>query len=448
MAQYFERGDNRGPAIPYRILATLLFADDRHGTQQLVPFLGAGASIGGRPPENQPEVSNPAPAEVDRFTGALGLAGTAARFMELAARLAVRIQASEQAALTGRPRPDPFTAACNAKYPPSATELAAALAFRAVYDTFERPRRRIQPLLDVGDKELVQLLTWIADLTEIGPSVPPLLSVASFYQYTSPKTLWPDLKQIFQNKTTPTRTHWLTARAALAHLAQEDNDKDYLIVTTNYDCLMEKALESVAVPYCVLTVVSPDKPVEVRFSPNMQQYLAVKDVRYQALREEHSTLLPGYFTLSLRKPVAILFKLHGCLFPDSPRHQSVILSDEDYVRYIMQMHDGAMIPSEVSKYLQSPGFLFLGYSFSDWNVRAIYKSVIKKRPSNDPSESGENGPGDTEPKDYAVLREFSHYESALCRTNVHMLITDLTKFTRRTMAFAPKRIRKGAQPVH
>jgi hypothetical protein len=427
MAQFFEEGNNGGPEIPYRKLSELLFTDDELGFQLLVPFLGAGASVGLRPPANESVELNPVPAEeVKRFSSALGLSGTAARLIELLAQLALSIEAREQAAIGARKVSDAFKTACEAKYPPSATDLAAALAVQANYDGFERPRRRIGPLLAMGKEErekLNQLLTWIADLTEIGSSVPPLLSVASFYQYQLPGSLRDDLKRIFKSKTTPTLTHCLVAYAALAHL--KGNYKHYLIVTTNYDCLMEKALDLIDRPYCVLTVVSPTQPVGVRFSPNMQQYLGLKASYYDDLRKGAP---PGQFWLDLPKPVVILFKLHGCLSPDSPS-DDVVLSDEDYIRYLMQMHDGAMIPALLSQYLNSAGFLFLGYSFSDWNVRAIYKSVITRR-FNQPNLT-ERGTREAETKDWAVVHEFSHYESVLYRTSIHMIVTALAKFARK-----------------
>jgi hypothetical protein len=447
MAQYYERGDDRGPAIPYGTLTELLFVDDPiHFTQRLVPFFGAGASIGAKPPAQEPAVQYPAEADCKKLIDALGFSALAAQLMELAIRLAARIQVSEEAARGGQSRPTPFDLACAAQFPPSASELAAALAQKVQYDGFERPRRRIRPLLALGDDELVQLLTWIAELTEIGPSVPPLLSVASYYESTDQNALWNDLKEIFKNKRTPTPAHLLVARAAETHVKQAETDvkqKDvrpnYLIVTTNYDCLTEIALESMNVAYCVLTVTSPDKPVQIRFGPSMQEYLGYKDARFESLKLEQSGKYPKDFTLDLRKPVVIVFKLHGCLSPDNADSESIVVSDEDYIRYLMQMHDGAMIPAEVSKSLGAPGFLFLGYSFADWNVRAIYKSVIKKRTSS---------PG-RQPRDYAVVRDFSHYESALCQTDIHMLVTSLATFAAQMMGAAPEPVRARAlQEAH
>jgi hypothetical protein len=81
------------------------------------------------------------------------------------------------------------------------------LAAESSFDGFERTRRRVAALLVADSAELEALITYIADLTEIGPSVPPLLSVASYYESTLERAqLWRGLRRILENKQTPTST--------------------------------------------------------------------------------------------------------------------------------------------------------------------------------------------------------------------------------------------------
>jgi len=439
MGEYFEEGSSRGPAIPYDGIATDFFTSSSDRTQKMVPFLGAGASLGPRPAWNESPEHYPDALITKSVVDTLKLTGTASRFMELAIRLASKIQDSQQSAQAGQPRPDPVLMAQQAKYPPTASELAAALAFRSKFDGFERSRQRVASLLTTNDRELVDLLRWIAELTEIGPSIPPLLSVASYYEYTLQRSrLWRDLRSIFENKTTPTRTHWLTARAAEHHLSLRPR-KDYLIITTNYDRLMEIALQKTGVPYCVMTVGSADQYVDLAFSTDMQEYLELTPPEFASLKQEHSRKFAKNFNLDVPKPVAIVYKLHGCLFPEEPERDSVVLSDEDYIRYLMQMYDaGGMIPSEITKQMSSAAFLFLGYSFSDWNVRGMYKAVVKQR-----TVAQMKGVSD-----FAVVRDFSSYETAFCREGngrIHLLVTDLARFARGMMHYAPARRRKNRQ---
>jgi len=427
---FFDRSHGGNPAIPYEQVAELLFTDDPSGTQKLVPFLGAGASLGQRSRAENPTPPRVAADKVDAIIEMLNLSGTAARFVELAAQLAIRIQALQGQSEERPFNQNAFQAACAAKYPPSAGELAAALAFRSKYNGFERPLRRMQPLLTISEDELTALVKFVADSTEIGSSAPSLLASASYYQYTTPEQLLEDLGHIFRSKTTSTRTHWLVAQAALKHLAGKY--KHYLVITTNYDSLMERALERVQLPYCVLTVTSPDEPVDARFSSNVQRYLELKDdARYQSLVKTRS--YPRDFVLELRRPLVILFKLHGHLSPSDNNHNGIVISDEDYIRYLMQMREGgAMIPAMVSGYLNSPAFLFLGYSFSDWNVRAIYKSVITRRFKG--SKLDEKIRDSV--RDWAVVHEISDYESKWSRESINLIITDLRSFVRKVRGAA------------
>jgi hypothetical protein len=345
--------------------------------------------------------------------------------------MAARIEAQEKARAEG-PNADPFTAACDAPFPPSASDLAAALAHRAKYDGFERPRRRISELMSGKSQEIAQLLRYIADLTEIGPSVPPLLPVASYYEYTLDREkLWKDLKRIFDQKKTPTSAHELVARAAQHHLGLKPR-RDYLIITTNYDCLIELALSRLHVPYCVLTVVNSDQYVDVTFPEALREYLALDSSEFEEVKAEHAHKYPKGFTLQLGQPVVLVYKLHGDLFPQQPGRDSVVLSDEDYIRYLMRMQDAAgMIPSEITTLIESPAFLLLGYSFSDWNVRAVYKAVVRQRTQ----ERQKNV------RDYAVVREINVYETAYVGEggggHIHRLITDLSKFAAGILAHAP-----------
>jgi hypothetical protein len=325
-----------------------------------------------------------------------------------------------------RPRPS-IRSGRPATRPPSAGELSAALAVRAQFDGFERPRQRLRPLIDADNADLVSLLRWLADLTEIGPSVPPLLSVASYCEFVLRRDpLWNDLRAIFDNKTTPTEAHRLVADAAARHLAVQPRT-DFLIITTNYDRLTEIALEQADVPHYVLSVGHADQYVDVRFSPNFQPRLGLSDADMHDLRSDNARRLPKNFTLDVGTRVAIVFKLHGCLFPEqigNPPRDSVVLSDEDYIRYLMRMQENlGMIPSEITRLMEKPGFLFLGYSFSDWNVRAIYKTVVRQRTQL--------------VTDYAVVREFSAFESKFCQERIDLLVTDLARFADRLRRQAP-----------
>jgi len=275
--------------------------------------------------------------------------------------------------------------------------------------------------------ELRRVLQALASLTGIAPSTVPLLAVSSYFEYTlARKRLAETLRDIFAGKDTPTATHRLVARAAAHFMARNPHD-DYLIVTTNYDWLMERALTDAGAPFCVLTVDRQDRKVYTRFGPTVRAYLGFDDREYAELVEEHQgKKFPSGFSLRTRRPLVIVYKIHGDLYDQQPR-DSVIISDEDYVDYIYRMADNqGAVPAAITPLLEDKVFLFLGYRFADWNVRTIYRRIVERR----------GAPEDL--LDYAVVRELSAYEQGFFgQRRIRVLKTDLANFVRGIQQNAP-----------
>lgn len=362
--------------IPYLGLAEDIFSP----RQKVIPFIGAGASLGD--PLASPPVTLPDAAVIERQAVELGLVGEAKRFLEQAIRHAYEIQA-----LDALPVGKAFELAKSEPYPPSAKVLANALATSSNYQALEWPR--------------------------------PLLPVSSYYQFTfDRRKLWDSLQAIFENKSSPTKTHELVARAARWHQNSAPYG-EYLIITTNYDRLMELALDQLGVAYCVLTVDRDDYRVDARFSHSMQGWLGLGDQDYRDfVAQNQMRPSPELFSFSSHpKPVVMLFKIHGCLYPERNGSDSIVLSDEDYIDYLSHSGGNGLIPAALLPVMENTGFLFLGYSFRDWNIRGIYKTLVKKRHSR------------RSVRDYAVSLHCSHYESAFFQHSaIHILETELMTF--------------------
>jgi hypothetical protein len=120
------------------------------------------------------------------------------------------------------------------------------------------------------------------------------------------------------------------------------------------------------------------------------------------------------------QPLALVCKMHGCLNPRlKETDDGVIISDNDYVDYIEQMNssEGAF-PAYVRRIMQDKAFLFLGYSFADWNVRSVFQTIRKKRSEN------------VKFRDFAVTSYLGEYEQQFFnRNNLGVLRTDLNTFT-------------------
>jgi hypothetical protein len=129
-----------------------------------------------------------------------------------------------------------------------------------------------------------------------------------------------------------------------------------LIVTTNYDGMMERALTRRRIAY---------EPV------------------YQPL-----TGFPGEAELQdrLSDPTRlILYKIHGSL-SDGTDTARLIITEDDYIGFLtVATRKGEVVgvPTLIEAELVASTLLFLGYSLEDWDFRTIYKGLIEPLPEDD-----------------------------------------------------------------
>jgi hypothetical protein len=375
MASIFGATDS--PPIPYLGLSSEIV----NSSQKLVPFLGAGASLAGATTIAQKQPASPDQQMRDLIADQLGLTGAAREYLSEAIVQAFRLQAFES-------DPNSIVQDVIAKpIPPSASELANALAAAVSYK---------------------------------GAWPYSLLAVASYHEFVFKREMHREmLYRLFASKTEPLPTHELVALAAVRHL-KNNTRRDYIVITTNYDRLIERAMEGAHVPYCALTVDRQDRKVDVRFSDSVQAWLGFSDNEYREFQDEQNSKYPELFFFSNRpKPLAVVYKIHGCLYPPKPGRDSIVLSDEDYIRFLKWQgeHGERIVPAAVRSLMHDKGFLYLGYSFSDWNVRGLYEMFVGERP------------GGKSIQDYAVVNAVNPYESAFfAAQTIHLLVTDLVSF--------------------
>ena len=136
-----------------------------------------------------------------------------------------------------------------------------------------------------------------------------------------------------------------------------------LIVTTNYDRLMERALDRAKRPYKVVV-----QPVS-GFTPDEQT----------KLRDE----LAGYNGL-------IVYKLHGSFY-DPPKGGKgsnklvnavpprLIITEEDYIEFLTIVGiEDVGVPKLIAEKIVDSALLFLGYGLEDWDFRTLFKGLNEK----------------------------------------------------------------------
>jgi hypothetical protein len=260
---------------------------------------------------------------------------------------------------------------------PSGAELAAALAKESRY-----------PATD----------TW--DLLRVSQYVDAVLGERQLYRY---------LRKIFDVDYPTTSLHAFLAR--LPAVARENRAPQPLVITTNYDDLVERALRERDEPYDVVWYEAKGS-LGGKFMHRPPGGTAVPiDVpdKYDA-------------GLSLAEQPVIL-KLHGAIDRDDPKGNgdSFVITEDNYIDYLAQGDVGSQIPVTLRERMGDSHFLFLGYSMRDWNLRVILNRIwgaqeldlkswaIQREPEDPTTKKIEErlwaARGDVEPL-YVELREY------------------------------------------
>jgi hypothetical protein len=214
------------------------------------------------------------------------------------------------------------------RFAPSGGELARTLAERSLYP----------------DRDL--------DLLRISQYVDATLGERQLYRY---------LHSIFDSDYPPTSLHRLLAR--LPPVLRERGAHQALILTTNYDDLVERALTDAGESFDVVWYEAKRGPQQGRF----------------VHRDPWGDVIPirrpnKYTGLDLAERSVVL-KLHGAIDRADANRDSYVITEDSYIDYLVGGDVGEQIPVALRERMADSHFLFLGYSMRDWNLRVILNRI-------------------------------------------------------------------------
>ena len=178
-----------------------------------------------------------------------------------------------------------------------------------------------------------------------------LARIASYYSARLGRPLLNgELRKQLAGPFTPGRIH-----RYLADLGQS-----LLVITTNYDGLLEQAFrEAGHDPHVVYHPFDdPDRAgVILWHKPGTNP-------------EAFGEIEPQNLTLPIdKKP--IIYKMHGHRHGGSEREDAYLITEEDYVEFLAEMQ----VPPVILRKLRNSSLLFLGYGLRDWNVRVLLRNL-------------------------------------------------------------------------
>jgi hypothetical protein len=254
--------------------------------------------------------------------------------------------------LVGRPEQAGFSP--GGEWLPSGQELARYLADTAGFE-------------QEGAPDLARVSQWIEVMDGSGP-------------------LYEKLHAIFDGNFATTAMHDLLAE--LPEILRERGwlprpgfPRYPLIVTTNYDDVLERAFEARGEPF------------------DLVWYAARGEQRGRFLHrtpegETHRITVPNeYRDVTLTERCAIL-KIHGAVsrreqaasdeasldsdfgFEDATvDHDSYVITEDDYITFLAHADISGLVPVTLAGKLRKSNFLFLGYGLRDWNLRVILHRI-------------------------------------------------------------------------
>lgn len=160
------------------------------------------------------------------------------------------------------------------------------------------------------------------------------------------------LREIFSFRQNPTPMHEFLA----------STPKPLLIVTTNYDDLMERALEAKGKAYDVVVhITAYDKVLWWQHGSAEPEELLADDLDIDV----HTT--------------AVVYKMHGAIDRRPNQVGHYVITEDDYVEFLTRMTRRSVIPPIFAEPFQRRPFLFLGYGLYDWNLRVILNRIQEFR---------------------------------------------------------------------
>jgi hypothetical protein len=224
---------------------------------------------------------------------------------------------------------------------------------------YRPPDARYKPgVYPPSGSELAEVLAKYVNYPKAG-----VLDLARVSQFVAAKLgadgLYDELHKIFDADYPPTRLHSFLARLA-RHIRKAKTSECMLLVTTNYDDVLERAFRDENEPYDLITYINDGL------------------FRHTPFGGEPSVIWePNTYTDIPIDRRTVIAKIHGAVGRHAGGPDSFVITEDDYVNYITHADIDRLFPATLAEKIKRSHFLFLGYSLRDWNVRVMLYRLRK-----------------------------------------------------------------------
>jgi hypothetical protein len=135
-----------------------------------------------------------------------------------------------------------------------------------------------------------------------------------------------------------------------------------LIITTNYDDLIERAF-------------SDKKDYDLVIHTTGEEF-GDKILWRKHLSDEYEKVIPNKLHIDLNQRT-VIYKMHGTINRNESSLDQYVITEDDYIEFLSRMTKTKAIPAIFAEKFQNSPFLFLGYSLMDWNLRVVLNKINK-----------------------------------------------------------------------
>ena len=215
-----------------------------------------------------------------------------------------------------------------------------------------------------------ELSTYLARLFDYeGGNDEDLVRVSQYVTLTvGALPLYEELRRLFDGDYPPTVLHQFLAEIP-SILGGPPDQRDLhrpppyqLIVTTNYDDVLERAFRAIDEPFDLITY-DAEGPYRGKFThrPHGEEPRAIYEPNiYHELNPEQRT---------------VILKIHGAVDRLDQTRDSFVITEDHYIDYLARTEVSKLFPVTLVEQLRSSHCLFLGYRLRDWHLRVILNRI-------------------------------------------------------------------------
>ncbi|MGF1937591.1 MAG: SIR2 family protein [Nostoc sp. ChiQUE02] len=197
-----------------------------------------------------------------------------------------------------------------------------------------------------------------------------LQCLAQYIQLTyGIKNVYERLYEVLRGRYSPSRFYLF-----LANLPGKMKEKQYplpyqLIVTTNYDDMLERAFRAANQPFDLVFYVAEGEETRGRF-------------KYKPFEEKARPIdKPNQLeVIGKAKDCPVILKLYGVVDLIESQQCNFVITEDHHINYLVYREIGQLLPKDVLEILwESHNILFMGYNPSDPDLRVIINRIWGKR---------------------------------------------------------------------